>query len=146
MPARFFPRQILLGKTGNGKGVIMETGIKNSLETVVTDNQTAEFFDKDLLPVLSTPHMIQLMEKTARLSVQPFLDKGQGTVGTEVNVKHLASTGVGKKVRCESELIKIDGKRLLFSVKAFNEQGLIGEGTHERCIINEEKFRQRLGV
>jgi len=122
----------------------MEAGIKHVMEMVVTDNDTAEFFEKGLMPVYSTPHMIQLMEMTARKSVQPYLDEGYGTVGTMVEVKHLASTKVGEKVRCESELIAVEGKRLLFIVKAYNETVMIGEGKHERYIINEKKFKERL--
>lgn len=122
----------------------MEVGIKKVMEIVVTDAVTAESFEKGMMPVFSTPHMIQLMEMTARKSVQPYLEEGYGTVGTMVNVKHLASTKVGEKVRCESELIEIDRKRLLFTVKAYNESVLIGEGTHERFIINEKKFKEKL--
>lgn len=122
----------------------MEIGLKNELSIVVADNQTAASFETGLLPVYATPHMIQLMEKTARLSVQPYLTAAQGTVGTEVNVRHLASTPVGERVRCESELIEVDRRRLLFKVTCYNEREKIGEGTHERFIIDNEKFMQRL--
>jgi len=122
----------------------MQVGLKNTMELVVTQNDTAQSFDETLMPVFSTPHMIRYMEGTARLSVQPYLDEGYGTVGTMVEVRHLASTKVGEKVRLESELINIDGKKLLFTVKAFNETVMIGEGKHERCIINEKKFKERI--
>jgi len=122
----------------------MEVGLKHTMEIVVTDSVTAESFEKGMMPVYSTPHMIQLMEMIVCKSVQPFLEEGHSTVGTMVCVKHLASTKVGEKVRCESELIEIDRKRLLFSVKAYNESVMIGEGTHERFIINEKKFKEKL--
>jgi predicted thioesterase len=84
--------------------------------------------------------MIGLMEFTASKSVAEHLEKGQSTVGTIVNVKHLAATPVGMEVYCESELVDINRRRLVFNVKAYDECGLIGEGVHERFIIDVEKF------
>ena len=84
--------------------------------------------------------MIALMEGCASQSVAPYLDEDCGTVGTAVNIRHLAATPIGMKVYCESILTEVDGRRLLFNVKAYDETGLIGEGTHERFIINSEKF------
>jgi predicted thioesterase len=75
--------------------------------------------------------------------VSPLLEEGQSTVGTIVNVKHVAATPVGMEVSCESELIEIDRRRLVFNVKAYDECGLIGEGVHERFIIDVEKFMSR---
>ena len=93
-----------------------------------------------MLDVYATPAMIALMEGCASQSVAPYLDEGCGTVGTAVNIRHLAATPIGMKVYCESILTEVDGRRLLFNVKAYDETGLIGEGTHERFIINSEKF------
>jgi predicted thioesterase len=87
--------------------------------------------------------MIALMENTAFESVAPYLEQGSGTVGTALNVKHVSATPVGMKVTCETELIKVDGRALTFSVKAYDEAGLIGEGEHERFIIYEEKFQAK---
>lgn len=122
----------------------METGIKGRRERVVTKEQTAEYISSGLLPVFATPCMIQFMEETSRISVEPYLAEGQSTVGTAVNIKHLASTFVGCKVVCESELIEVDRRRLLFSVKVFDEKELLGEGTHERFIIDNKKFIEKL--
>ena len=77
------------------------------------------------------------------LSVQPCLEPGQGTVGTLLNVKHLAATPVGMEVRCETKLIEVDRKRLVFEVKAFDACGLIGEGAHERFIVDNQRFMQK---
>ena len=88
--------------------------------------------------------MIGLMEYTAAQSVAPLLEEGQSTVGTVVNVKHLAATPVGLEVFCESEIIEVDRRRLVFNVKAYDEKGtLIGEGVHERYIIDKEKFLKK---
>ena len=94
-------------------------------------------------PVFATPAMIALMENTAFESVASELEEGSGTVGTALDIKHVSATPVGMKVTCESELVKVDGRALTFSVKAFDEAGLIGEGTHERFIVFEEKFQKK---
>lgn len=121
----------------------METGIRGEQTIIVTEQQTAKYLGSGELAVFATPCMIALMENTAYISVQPFLDPGQGTVGTLLNVKHLAATPVGMEVRCETKLIEIDRKRLVFEVKAFDACGLIGEGMHERFIIDNQKFMQK---
>ncbi len=118
----------------------METGIRGRIETVVTQKESAKTLGSGLLDVYATPAMIALMEGCASQSVAPYLDEGCGTVGTAVNIRHLAATPIGMKVYCESILTEVDGRRLLFNVKAYDETGLIGEGTHERFIINSEKF------
>lgn len=118
----------------------MNPGIKGIGEVVVTEELTAMRIGSGLLPVYATPMMIALMENTAANSVQPYLEEGQGTVGTRVDVSHLAATPLGMTVRVETELTEIDRRRLVFSVHAFDDAGLIGEGTHERFIVNNEKF------
>ncbi|MBP5644736.1 MAG: dihydrolipoamide acyltransferase, partial [Bacteroidales bacterium] len=77
-------------------------------------------------------------------SVLPYLDEGQGTVGTLVNVTHSAATPVGMRVWCDSELVEVDRRRLVFSVKAYDECGPIGEGTHERFVIDSAKFQAKI--
>lgn len=122
---------------------MLEVGIKGKKELMVTKENTAKAMCSGALDVFATPAMIALMENTAFESIQSELEEGSGTVGTALNVKHVASTPVGMKVTCETELIKIDGRALTFSVKAFDECGLIGEGEHERFIIFEEKFQAK---
>ena len=112
----------------------MEIGIKGKQERVVSYEETAEYISSGLLPVFATPCMIRLMEATARLSVEPYLG----------DIRHLASTFVGCKVTCESELVEIDRRRLVFAVKVYDDKELLGEGTHERFIIDNEKFLARL--
>ena len=115
-------------------------GIKGKKEYVVTKELTAAAVGSGLLEVYGTPYMIALMEETCHTSVGEFLEEGQGTVGISLEIKHTAATPVGMKVWCESELVEVDGKRLVFNVKAFDEAGPIGEGVHQRFIIDNEKF------
>lgn len=121
----------------------MEIGITGTQKITVTEELTAETMGSGLLPVYATPAMIALMENTASQSVQAELESGQGTVGTLINVKHVSATPVGMEVTCESKLVEVDRKRLVFEVKAYDEAGLIGEGTHERFIIDNDRFLSR---
>ena len=121
----------------------MEIGIIGTQTITVIQEQTAKALGSGELSVFATPYMIALMENTAYKSVQPELEPGQGTVGTLLNVKHVAATPVGMQVRCETRLIEIDRKRLVFEVKAYDDCGLIGEGLHERFIVDNEKFMTR---
>ena len=122
---------------------MLEAGIKGTKEITVTNENTAKTMGSGTLDVFATPAMIALMENTAYESVASELEEGSGTVGTALNVKHVAATPVGMKVTCETELIKVDGRALTFSVKAFDEKGLIGEGEHERFIVFNEKFQAK---
>lgn len=122
---------------------MLEAGIKGTGSVEVVRENTAAAVGSGMLEVFATPMMIALMEKTAYESVAPYLEEGSGTVGTELNVKHVAATPIGMQVTCETELVEVDGRRLVFHVKASDEAGLIGEGTHERFIINNEKFQSK---
>lgn len=121
----------------------MEIGITGVQTLTVTEDKTAKALGSGELAVFATPCMIALMENTAYKSVQPFLAEGQGTVGTLLNVRHVAATPVGMEVRCETKLVEIDRKRLVFEVRAFDACGLIGEGSHERFIVDNQKFMQK---
>jgi len=118
-------------------------GIKGVAEITVDNTNTAASMQSGCVRVFATPMMVAIIEKAAMNSVEPYLEKGQSTVGTLVNVTHCAATPVGMKVKAESELIDIDKRRLIFKVKASDESGLIGEGTHERFIIDKEKFQAK---
>ena len=118
----------------------MEIGIKGEKTLIVTEEMTAEKVGSGLLPVYATPMMIAEMENVASMSVAPFLNEGEGTVGTKMNVNHVSASPVGIEVRVETELTEVDRRRLVFSVKAYDAAGLIGEGVHERFIIQNEKF------
>lgn len=124
--------------------IIMEfnlaIGLKASKSLTVTNQHTASSLGSGLLDVFSTPTMVALMEGTAMETVQSHLPEGYGTVGISLNIKHIAATPLGMKVTAKAELIEMNGKRLLFRVEAYDEKELIGEGTHERYIIEESKF------
>ena len=118
----------------------LRAGLRGHAETRVTEENTAAALGSGALPVFATPAMIALMEQAARLSVQPFLDEGQGTVGTRLEVSHLAATPVGLSVRAESELLAVDRRKLSFRVEAWAGEEKIGEGLHERFIVDSERF------
>ena len=119
----------------------METGVKNEVFDVVNEKNTALAMGSGCLNVYATPAMCALMEKAACLSIEPFLEEGQSSVGTHVDVSHLSATPAGMKVWADSEVVAIDRRKITFSVKAYDERGLIGEGTHDRFIINIDKFQ-----
>ncbi len=119
---------------------MLTTGIKGEGSLFVTDKDTAAAIGSGLLDVFGTPSMIALMEDTAQRSVAAGLSEGESTVGTHLDVSHLAATPVGMRVRCESELVEVDGRRLVFRLEVFDEAGKVGEGTHERFIIRNERF------
>lgn len=122
---------------------MLVTGIKNHLESVAAESSCADSLGTGNVPVFATIMMIGLMEKTCLDSVLPYLEPGQDTVGTHVNVSHAKATPPGMKVWCDSELVEIDRRRLVFHVSAHDERGLIGEGTHERFIIDKERFVEK---
>ena len=123
---------------------MIEKGIKGRREQTVTAEMSAARVGSGLVDVFATPMLVALVEQTCYESVLPHLDEGQGTVGTLVNVSHLSATPIGMRVWCESELTEVDRRRLVFKVKAFDECGLIGEGTHERFVIDTAKFMEKL--
>ena len=123
---------------------MIETGIKGHKEQTVTPAMSAARVGSGLVDVFATPMLVALVEQTCYESVLPHLDEGQGTVGTLVNVAHTAATPIGMRVWCESELVEIDRRRLVFKVKAFDECGPIGEGSHERFIIDTAKFFEKV--
>ena len=122
----------------------MEAGIKGRAEIMVSYENTAAKAGSGDQNVFATPWMIGLMEEAAQTSVLPYLEEGQATVGTHLNVSHDAATPVGMKVWAESELIAVEGRKLIFKVEAFDECGSIGKGSHERFIISKEKFMARV--
>ena len=122
----------------------MEIGIIGKGEIVVTKDVTAAAIGSGMVDVFFFLLMISLMENTCAKSVASHLQADESTVGTHVNVSHCAATPIGMKVYCESELIEIDRRKLTFKVTAYDERGLIGEGLHERFIIDSKKFQAKI--
>ena len=123
---------------------ILVPGIRLTTTRTVSTNDTAAVYGSGLHDVLSTPAMIAFMEQTAMKAVEACLDEGEGTVGTEVNIRHLKATPVGKTITCTATLQEVNGNRLLFHVEADDETGKIGEGKHERFIIDNQRFKEKL--
>ncbi len=121
----------------------MEKGIKNIIEIKVNQSNTAVSMNSGTLSVFATPAMVALIEETAWRSIMPYLDEGLSTVGTRLDIEHVSPTPVGMNVKCETELIEIDGRRLKFKTNVYDETGLIGTGTHERFIVNTVKFQTK---
>lgn len=118
----------------------LKIGITGKKSLTVTEKLTAASMSSGTLPVLATPVMVALMEEVSKDCVMPYLTEGQSTVGTLVNVRHVSATPVGMEVSCEATLTEIDRRRLVFEVKAYDAAGVIGEGIHERFIVENEKF------
>lgn len=115
-------------------------GMKTRVEDIVSEQNTAQAAGSGTLPVFATPFLCALMEKAAWMAIAPGLDEGDSSVGTKLNISHLSATPVGLKVWAESEVTAVDGKRIEFKVTAGDEKGLIGEGTHERFVVTDERF------
>lgn len=122
----------------------LQLGMKGEATTTVVHENSAANVGAGGVEVFATPMMIALMENAAWRAVADSLEPGYVTVGTLVNVRHLAATPLGQQVRAAAELVEIDGRRLLFKVEAYDEQKKIGEGQHERFIVNLERFMSSL--
>ena len=122
---------------------MLKTGIKGTQTVIVTEENTAKTMGSGTLDVFATPAMIALMEKTAWTSIAPYLEEGEGSVGIKLEISHDAPIPLGMTITCESELVEVDGRRLVFSVTANDGKDTIGKGTHERFLIDEEKFQKK---
>lgn len=122
---------------------MIETGIKGTQTVTVNESNTARTMGSGTLEVFATPALIALMEETCWRSVADRLDAGCGTVGTRLEIGHTAPTPVGMEVTCESTLSEVDGRRLVFEVTARDAKGVVGEGKHERFVIQSEKFQAK---
>lgn len=121
----------------------LSIGMTGEKREIVSHDNTAMKHGSGSLPVYATPAMVALMEGACVNAVATHLGDGLSTVGIDLKIKHTAATPVGMTVRTVGELVEIDGKRLLFTVKAFDDKEQIGSGTHERFIIAAEKFLQK---
>jgi len=120
-------------------------GAKGSFSLSVTPDHLANRFkDATLPPVLATPVMIMVMENAALNAIKPYLDAGESALGTRVDVRHLAATPAGRRVTGEAEVTKVAGRRIEFRIRATDGTEEIGIGTHERMLIDLEKFSERM--
>ena len=123
---------------------MLEVGMKYEIDRVVTENDTAAKAASGSVEVLATPVMIAWMEEASLRLAQKELEEGFTTVGTEVNIKHLKGTLVGKTVKILSTLKEIDRKRLVFDVEVIEDGIAVGTGSHTRFIIDTAKFYEKL--
>ena len=123
----------------------LKPGLTGTAETVLPETNTALAMGSGSLHVFATPGMIALMEQAACNAVAVCLDEESTSVGTLVNVTHDAATGMGKAVTATATLVEVQGRKLVFEVTAADEDKQIGKGTHERFIVNKEKFMAKLG-
>ncbi len=117
--------------------------LKSTVTEIVTDINTAIAVGSGSLAVYATPAMVALMEKAACKALEPLLNEGETTVGTNININHISATPVGMKVSATAELISQEGRKFCFKVTANDENGLIGEGTHERFCVLSQKFTDK---
>ena len=118
-------------------------GMKGEVATLAEREDTAKEVGSGSLLVYATPCMVALMEGAACEAIEEALSENQTTVGTELNIQHISATPVGLEVRAEAEVIAVEGKVITFEVKAFDEAGEIGKGTHKRVIVNTQKFLEK---
>ena len=119
-------------------------GLEYTATEVVTKENTASKYGSGLVDVFATPAMVGLMENACMNAVLPSLPEGFNTVGIEICVKHTKATPMGMKVFSKATLTEVDGKRLVFEVVAWDDEGEIGRGTHTRFIIDTKKFMEKL--
>jgi fluoroacetyl-CoA thioesterase len=122
----------------------IEPGLTNEIIYVVVEKDTAAVYGSGLAPVLSTPYLIALMENAAQTSLTPYLTPEQSSVGVHVDVRHLAATPVGMEVRIRSEIVDVVLPRVRFCVEAWDAVEKIGEGQHERFVIDSARFMARV--
>lgn len=127
--------------------IAMETneliGLTHSETIVVRHEDTAAVYGSGALEVFATPAMIALMEMTSLRCVVDKIGEENTTVGIAVNIKHLKASPVGHAIRCEAKVVEVDRKRLVFEVKCYDGEDLVGEGTHERFVVNSAKFMSK---
>ena len=122
----------------------LPTGLTGSAELVVGEQHTAPRIGSGRIRVLATPVMINLIEAAALAAVEQSLPEHHQSLGTHLDVSHIAATPVGMRVRATAEVTKVEGRTIHFRVRAEDERELIGEGTHERVVVNVDRFDARV--
>jgi fluoroacetyl-CoA thioesterase len=121
-------------------------GIQHEIEVVASDGHSAEKFGNHGFPVFATPALVGLFERCAIEALAPRMSRGTGTVGTKIEVAHLAATPLGMKVRIHCELKEVERKKLVFELRAHDEFDLIATCRHERYVVDLESFSERLNA
>ena len=118
-------------------------GLKGQADVMVVQNNTAQAVGSGLAPVFGTPSLIALLEAAAVAAVSDLLPPGQTSVGVHLDVRHLAATPIGMRVRAEATLTAVDGRRLTFAVVAYDEVEQVAEGIHQRVVVDFERFMEK---
>jgi predicted thioesterase len=121
----------------------IKVGTKGTFKVSVNESNTAKTMQSGSLDVFATPAMVAIMEKASTLALEPYLEEGSTTVGTALDISHVSATPVGMDVSATAEVVSVNGREITFKVQAFDECGLIGEGTHKRFIVFAEKFQNK---
>ena len=122
---------------------MLKTGLIGREQTIVNLSKSARDMGSGSLEVYATPAMCALMEAAAVNSIDGCLEPGKTTVGISLNVKHTAPTAIGMTVGAESELVEIDGRRLVFKITAYDKAGVIGNAVHERMIVDGDRMLEK---
>jgi len=122
----------------------LRPGLTGSAELLVGSEHTAPSIGSGVIPVLGTPVMINLMEAAALAAAEHLLPPGHQSLGIHLDVRHIAATPIGMRVRATAELTEVDGRTLTFRVEARDEKETIGDGTHQRVVVNVARFDQRV--
>lgn len=122
----------------------MEVGLKYESTVVVSQSNTAATLGSGDMDVFATPAMVALMENAAMLAVAAHLPEGSATVGTQMNTSHIKASPLGATITASAELTEVEGRKLTFAVKAWDEKGTIGEGVHTRFVVDRERFLSKL--
>ena len=122
----------------------MKIGLSYESNTVVAESNTAETLGSGDMAVFATPAMVALMENAAMLAVKDSLPEGSTTVGVEMQTSHVKAPALGANIKASATLVEVDGRRLTFDVKAWDEKGVIGEGRHVRFVVDRERFLSKL--
>lgn len=115
-------------------------GMHGEASLTVEQSHTAAAQGSGNVPTLGTPALVALVERAAVNAVRRGLEPGEETVGTAINLQHQAPTSIGKRVRASAEVVEVDGRRIRLTVRAFDATGIIGEGTHERAVVDRDQF------
>lgn len=124
--------------------IMIKVGLSKSCTTTVVESNTAAAVASGDMKVFATPMMVALMENAALTALAPYLNEGESTVGISVNVKHTRASAIGRNITATATVTEVDGRRIAFEVVAKDDLGEIGRGTHERFIVNKEKFLGKL--
>jgi predicted thioesterase len=125
---------------------MLKVGLKHTSEQTVSEAQTAVQLGSGDMPVLATPAMMALMEKAAMLAVADELPNGCTTVGGYIESSHLKPSKIGDKITATAEVTRIDGKKIEFKISAYSGDTMLGEGTHLRFIVDQERFMSKIGL